>query len=646
MVTKNTDVKRFYTGGSNNANPQQSLGGTKSSVEIPNETLNAAWDDVSPVEASLGDNEVRCFVLQYVGVEDSIRNVVIHLASKAGGQDDSVFYGHDNAFGVNQVPPARANENDVPSTVAWSNGSGRANGMTLAAKLNKNDFIHYYMKRTVKANAQPLPLEDYTLEVQFDPLGGTGQPPPPPPGDGGGGGTDDGGGGTGGADFHLAVMAGDFSTTSNCQKTHDNMKKRVTEGAQLVMALGDLGYESKETGWTGIFSDLQKKMKGIVMGNHETIEGAPSGLADKYLSWVGQSKQWHSFNLRNTHWLVLSPYADKGGTGTSQYNFAKSDLEAAAKNANIDWIFICYHEPFFASGQHHTPSDDGHTSFVNNYWPLFEDNEVDAVFGGHNHNYHRTLPITKSGSNPTGHNESENPDFKNVGGKRGIVQICVGTGGKGGGNYSTSSVPSWMATPDPAPSSGPKNFTNDVFDGPAFGYLLLDMSGDGRKLTGRFYSNSGNTLRDEWSLTKGSSSTPTVNQYTISAMTASSDDGTNFATLANDNDLTTKWRTTSGVPSWIKADLGSTKAVTYIKIAWYEGSPPDGRIHTFNVEYSTDNTNWTVILGDRVQTKTDGSLEQYNFPNSVNARYIRVNIKDNDTNNHAGMFEFDVFGTT
>jgi hypothetical protein len=131
----------------------------------------------------------------------------------------------------------------------------------------------------------------------------------------------------------------------------------------------------------------------------------------------------------------------------------------------------------------------------------------------------------------------------------------------------------------------------------------------------------------------------------VSDMTASSDDGNNPASKAKDDNFTTYWRTTSGNPSWLKADLGQLKNVAYIQIAFYKGAAPyDGRIHTFNVEYSTDNSVFTSVLGDRQNNQTDGSPETFLFPSHVNARYIRVNIKGNSVNNHAGVYELDVFG--
>ena len=159
MATSKEDVHRYYSGGASNANPQLSIGGIKSSVKIPDETLNAVWDDTSSAEASLGDTEVRVIYFQYDGVDTFVKNVVVYLSAKAKGVDDSVEYAIDPAFGVNVVYPTRANENDPPTNVVWTNGSTRAAGRLLAAKLNKGQWVHCLLRRTISAGASPLEAE-------------------------------------------------------------------------------------------------------------------------------------------------------------------------------------------------------------------------------------------------------------------------------------------------------------------------------------------------------------------------------------------------------------------------------------------------------------------------------------------------------
>ncbi|MBI5381892.1 MAG: discoidin domain-containing protein [Opitutae bacterium] len=93
---------------------------------------------------------------------------------------------------------------------------------------------------------------------------------------------------------------------------------------------------------------------------------------------------------------------------------------------------------------------------------------------------------------------------------------------------------------------------------------------------------------------------------------------------------------------WIKFDLGSTKTVAFVKLAWHQG---DLRKETFSLAVSTDNVTWTTVL-DHVQSCGNSlEFETWEFAN-VSARYVRVTGYGNTVNAWNSLNEAQVWTTT
>jgi hypothetical protein len=100
------------------------------------------------------------------------------------------------------------------------------------------------------------------------------------------------------------------------------------------------------------------------------------------------------------------------------------------------------------------------------------------------------------------------------------------------------------------------------------------------------------------------------------AVTASSNDG-NVPGNTVDNNLTTRWAA-SGDGQWLKFDLGTNRTVGHVSIGIYSGN---GRHNVFDLQVSTDNTNWTTVWSG-ASSGTTTAQEVYDFPD-VTARYVR-----------------------
>ncbi len=119
-----------------------------------------------------------------------------------------------------------------------------------------------------------------------------------------------------------------------------------------------------------------------------------------------------------------------------------------------------------------------------------------------------------------------------------------------------------------------------------------------------------------------------------------SDSASNTPNNIIDNNLSTRW-SNFGVGSWITMDLGSTKVVCNVDIAWHQGN---ARASDFVVSVTTDGAVFKDVFSG-MSSGTTLSQEKYEFPDSV-ARYLRITVNGNSANDWASMTEVDTSGYT
>ena len=154
----------------------------------------------------------------------------------------------------------------------------------------------------------------------------------------------------------------------------------------------------------------------------------------------------------------------------------------------------------------------------------------------------------------------------------------------------------------------------------------------------------GNTQNDYASITevKVQTTTSTQPQQTqcstnvpIGAVTASGNDG-NVPSNVLDNNLNTRW-SSLGVGQFITADLGSTKNICSVDIAWYKGNE---RQNNFVISTSKDGTTFTKAL-EKKSSGTTLNLEKYVLSNP-SARYIKITVNGNTQNDYASITEVNI----
>ncbi|WP_067176602.1 discoidin domain-containing protein [Microtetraspora niveoalba] len=107
----------------------------------------------------------------------------------------------------------------------------------------------------------------------------------------------------------------------------------------------------------------------------------------------------------------------------------------------------------------------------------------------------------------------------------------------------------------------------------------------------------------------------------VSAVTASTWEAVNPPQQAVDGDMTTRW-SGQGLGASLVLDLGQTRSLCGLKIAWHRG---DLRWNDFNIYTSTDGTNYTVVWAGRSSGSTAG-FESYPYAAPVSARYVRISF--------------------
>jgi hypothetical protein len=276
--------------------------------------------------------------------------------------------------------------------------------------------------------------------------------------------------------FNFAV-AGDFGCSKNAKNTFSNMKDKKPE---LVIPLGDLSYDKSANCWLDLASLFNDRLK-VTLGYHDVNDGQPK--LNQYEQTFGLKKYYGSFDYRHVHFVILSSLAsltpfDKS---SEQYKFIAEDLKKASEDKEIDWIIVTSYGPLYTSPSKHTSEKD----LRDIYHPLFEQYGVDLVLQAHNHNYQRTYPISYNSGDSSSPIVSSQFTTGYDSKSDGIIFAIVGTGGEG--FYPLESQAAYTAT----------QFTR-------FGFLNIEISNGNphTKLTGTFFDNANDEVRDQFSIEK------------------------------------------------------------------------------------------------------------------------------------------------
>jgi len=184
-----------------------------------------------------------------------------------------------------------------------------------------------------------------------------------------------------------------------------------------------------------------------------------------------------------------------------------------------------------------------------------------------------------------------------------------------------------------------KAFTN-AFSGKSDGTSLTEQKYNLQSPTGRFVrvQVNGNTQSNWISISElgiygYKQITESCVKSQISQISATGSQSGFPSSNAADNNLNTVW-SNYGIGSSIELDLGSSKNICSLDIAWYKGNE---RQNNFVISTSQDGKSYKTVFST-ISSGKSLSYEKYVFSDNL-ARYVKITVNGNTLNNYASISE-------
>jgi len=149
-----------YTGGATNSDPNLSLGGTSSSVQLSTTALNNLFDDVSPAEASAGDVEYRAIDIYNSGTATATV-VSVYVDPETTSLDTQLDLGPDALGSTLSI----TDESTAPTNITFAHYNA-VNKLSVV-DIPAGSYFRIWVKRIVNAGAANLANDQATLNVEY-----------------------------------------------------------------------------------------------------------------------------------------------------------------------------------------------------------------------------------------------------------------------------------------------------------------------------------------------------------------------------------------------------------------------------------------------------------------------------------------------
>lgn len=320
----------------------------------------------------------------------------------------TVFKFGRGSSGRNGVEQTIPNINTAPSGITWREMSD-IEFEPMISTFDAGDVYPVWVWRHVEATI----TSDEAWIVKDDPCvfngafriasGGTGSP-------GEGPGTDPGGGGGGGGGGTPPPSVVDYRIVFFGDEGCENATEDVIALVQSldphgVVSVGDHAYESPDC-WINLFqaikddiTDTAKNLSFFIdaKGNHEYEE---SGGIGPYKTFFGQTLTYYQLRTENIGITVMDTNIDIS-SGSTQYNASVTNSTTSVKavhdTSSLDWNVVVMHHPWFVDGSRNEANE---FEQIEELHQVFNDNDVDLVIVGHNHNWQRTHQLTYNAGDP------------------------------------------------------------------------------------------------------------------------------------------------------------------------------------------------------------------------------------------------------
>ena len=212
---------------------------------------------------------------------------------------------------------------------------------------------------------------------------------------------------TGDPDSYNAILVGDpqigasgnyITDAAAWSSSVKTMLSNVTDASFILSAGDQVDTASSEQQYLGFFSasELGQTPLAPTIGNHDNhllyslIFNAPN--KSTYGATDAGGDYW--FTYGNTLYMVLN---SNNQSATAHESFIEEAIAAAG--SGIHWKVVMFHHSIYSSASHSDDSDILTRRAA--LYPIFDANDIDVVFMGHDHCYTRSY-IMKNGAAQTG----------------------------------------------------------------------------------------------------------------------------------------------------------------------------------------------------------------------------------------------------
>ncbi|MFX1521508.1 MAG: purple acid phosphatase family protein, partial [Promethearchaeota archaeon] len=160
--------------------------------------------------------------------------------------------------------------------------------------------------------------------------------------------------------------------------------------ASFAVHVGDMVDDGNDQSqWDKWFDDVNDNWVGLngytipvipTLGNHE------ANSTKYYMQFaLPNNEQWYYYDWGNVRMIVLNCEATSSQIQTDQKEWLEDVLNSTDSSM---WKMVFFHRNAYYSGGHENATD------LQTHWiPVFDHYNVNIVFQGHNHHYHRTKPL-------------------------------------------------------------------------------------------------------------------------------------------------------------------------------------------------------------------------------------------------------------
>ncbi len=158
------DFEFRLSGGASESDPDLSLGGVKSSVEITDASLHNLFDVVSGAEASAGDTEYRGLYFHNGHGSLTLQNTVVWISTESSSSDSLINLALAGE-GLNATMETIANESTAPVGESFSHPTTEGAGLSFGNVPTAQHF-GLWIERIISSSAAAFATDTAVLTVK------------------------------------------------------------------------------------------------------------------------------------------------------------------------------------------------------------------------------------------------------------------------------------------------------------------------------------------------------------------------------------------------------------------------------------------------------------------------------------------------